>query len=248
MFAKVLIPKIWEVPDEFRRRLGERAGRQRTMFHEGHLLLVLHKAPMPDQDERQAALFWRAPSGHWSSTEQGSGLVGLNQFLSDYEAAIDRWETAEAAASNAKAYFDVLEHVSPVQRAIAHVHTVLGEARRLVEEDRDLINLRDRAYDLERRADLLYAAAKNGLDFAVAKRAEEQAFAAQRAAIASHRLNLLAAFFFPIATLSAVFGVNLQFGFEDRPGPWPFLIVMGIGLILGVFLTSIVAPKRVPKP
>jgi hypothetical protein len=65
----------------------------------------------------------------------------------------------------------------------------LQEARDGVGDDKDLISLRDRAYELEREAELLDGDAKNGLDFCVARRAEEQAESSARIEKASHRLN-----------------------------------------------------------
>ena len=58
-------------------------------------------------------------------------------------------------------------------------------------------------------------------------------------ATAAHRLNLMASFFFPIATLSAIFGMNILHGWEDEPGPIPFLVLIMAGLLGGVFLTLI---------
>ena len=46
MQKKSLIPAIWTVPEVFRERLGRRIGRQRMMFADGHLLLVLHAPPV----------------------------------------------------------------------------------------------------------------------------------------------------------------------------------------------------------
>lgn len=244
MSGKTYLPKVWEVPETFRDRLGDRSGRQRAMYAEGHLLLVLHKAPHPDEDLRQAVFFWRQPDGEWLASEQGAGLSALDSHLSEYEKVIDHWETQESEAATASAYFDVLESLAPVHRAVRNLHAVLQDARKQVESDRNLINLRDRAYDLERRAELLYAGAKNSLDFAVARRSEEQAEAANRMAKSAHRLNLLAAFFFPLATLSAVFGVNLKFGLETSPPPFPFLVVVGMGLGMGCILAAFVNPSR----
>ncbi|MEC8434092.1 MAG: hypothetical protein VXZ54_14155, partial [Planctomycetota bacterium] len=65
MTEKIQLPKMWEVPDVFRERLGDRSGRQRAMFADGHLLLILHKAPQPNEDQRVAAFFWRQPDGNW---------------------------------------------------------------------------------------------------------------------------------------------------------------------------------------
>jgi hypothetical protein len=59
-------------------------------------------------------------------------------------------------------------------------------------------------------------------------------------AVSAHRLNLLAAFFFPIATLSAVFGVNLKHGLEDFPPPLLFIGVIALSLVFGGILTAFV--------
>lgn len=244
MTEKIQLPKMWEVPEVFRERIGDRSGRQRAMLAEGHLLLILHQAPRPNEDRRVAAFFWRQPDGNWMSSEHGAGLAALNLHVDAYESVIDHWETQEDEAVSAASYFEVLDRLAPVHRAVRNLHAVLQDARKQVNGDRNLINLRDRAYDLERRAELLYAGAKNSLDFAVAQRSEEQSSAANRMAQSAHRLNLLAAFFFPLATLSAVFGVNLKFGLEENPPPWGFLGLVGVGLLMGIVLAAFVTPRR----
>ena len=76
-------------------------------------------------------------------------------------------------------------------------------------DDRDLISFRDRAYEIERTAELLQTETKNAFDLLMARRADEQAESSRRMAVSTHRLNLLAAFFFPVAALSGILGVNL---------------------------------------
>jgi len=56
-----------------------------------------------------------------------------------------------------------------------------------------LIDVRDRAYDLSRQADLLHEDVKNSMEVAMIRRATEQSTAAQQMATAAHRLNTLAA-------------------------------------------------------
>ena len=63
--------------------------------------------------------------------------------------------------------------------------------------------------------------------------------------VAAHRLNMLAAFFFPIATLTAIFGVNLRHGYEERHVPQLFLVIIGVGLLMGLLLTLFIG--RRPK-
>ncbi len=64
-----------------------------------------------------------------------------------------------------------------------------------------MIDHRDRAYELSRQAELLYDDAKNSMDVAVVRRAEEQARASHQMTSSAHRLNIMAALFFPFATL-----------------------------------------------
>ena len=103
----------------------------------------------------------------------------------------------------------MLEQLTPIHRAVQNLYQVLQEARNMCPDYRDIIDVRDRAYVIERTADLLFSGTKNSLDFIVAKRAEEQVHASHRMAAAAHRLNILAAFFFPIITLTTIFGVDV---------------------------------------
>jgi hypothetical protein len=235
-----ILPAVWEIPASIRDRLGARAGRQRAMIEEGHVLLVLHRPPKPDEDEREGRFFWRKPDGTWLSSEAGGGIASLSAHLQEYADLIERYDQEEERASTAREYFAMIQAVTPLQRAARNLHQVMQDARKAIPEDRDLIDFRDRAYDIERNSELLASDTHSGLEYALAKRAEEQAAAAHQMAVASHRLNVLAAFFFPIATLSAVFGVNLQHGWEQLPGPGPFLGLLAAGLACGFVLKGYV--------
>ena len=177
------------------------------------------------------------------SNEFGTGINALNSHLDSYQEIITKLDSQEERASSAQDYFEVLERIAPVYRASRNLYNVLQEARKSCPDLRELINARDRAYDTQREAELLYNGAKNALDFAVAKRAEEQAAASHRMAVSAHRLNILVAFFFPIATLSGVFGVNLRTGLEDAAPPFLFLGVIAMGLLFGGLLTVFVTRK-----
>lgn len=233
------LPTSWELPQEIRVRLGEKLGRQRAMFAAGHLLLILHAPPRADENERIGHVYWRKPDGTWQSNETSGGANTVAKHLEEFSKRLEQLDRAVDDATLARDYFAVMSHLSPLVRTVRNLHKTLQEARELIANDPELITLRDRAYELERLSELLYEDAKNGLDFAVAKRAEEQSAASHRMEIASHRLNMLVAFFFPLATLSAVLGVNLAHGFEsDTHAPWPFLIFVAIGTALGLLLTA----------
>lgn len=246
MEQRSILPGTWGVPAEFRKRLGDRAGRQRPMLAEGHLLLVLHKPPKPNETERQGRFFWRKPDGTWTTNDLGSGIGAMTRHLAEYAEQIQGFEKMDESAQTSAEYFQVLDGVAPLHRAATHLHQVLQEARKMVPEDRSLINFRDQAYDLERTADLLYTSAKNGLDYAIARRAEEEASASRKMALSAHRLNMLVAFFFPLATISGVFGVSFPTGVERwlQP-PWGLPILIGIGLVAGFMLaTAIAKPQK----
>lgn len=231
----------------FRERLGETVGRQRAMHAEGHLLLVLHTPPQKDADERHGRFFWREPAGQWRSSDLGAGPGALKAHLDQYATIVEKFDEQDEQALSAEDYFAILEGLAPVHRAARHLHQALQEAREAVPQDRALINFRDQAYAIERQADLVYTSAKNGLEFAVAKRSEDLAHAGHRMSVSAHRLNLLAAFFFPLATLASIFGISgVAHPLENGPAPWTFLGLVGVGLISGIVLTVFIMRK--PRP
>jgi hypothetical protein len=241
MAAKSPLPPSWELPTEIRGRLGEKAGRQRAMFAAGQLLLILHTPPKADENERHGRFYWRKADGTWLSSETSGGANTVGKHLEEIARRLETIDRTLDESTLAHEYFAVLSHLSPLVRSVRNLHKTLQEARELLPEDVDLITWRDRAYELERLAELLYEDAKNGLDFAVARRAEEQSAASQRMETASHRLNLLAGFFFPLATLSAILGVNLRHGLEDHNAPYTFLGFVAFGVVLGLVLTMAIS-------
>ncbi len=243
MMATDLIPPLWKVPQTFRDRMGERIGRQRPMVANGHLLLVLHAPPRPNENVRHGRLFWRDPAGQWSSNGSGLGIEALSKHLTEYQEMISNLDQLEEKATTSSEYMAILEQLSPVHRSATNLHHVLQEARQECPDVRELINLRDRAYEIERTAELLLTEVKNSLDVIVAKRAEEHAASSHQMSIASHRLNVLVAFFFPVATLMAIFGANLRHGLEDTWPPVPMLVVIVVGLLMGGILSLFVTRR-----
>jgi len=232
-----LLPAIWEVPQIFRDRLGRAVGRQRAMIADGHLLLVLHAPPKPEDDDREGRFFWRNPQGEWRASTGGNGLPALERHLEDFLSPIEACDRLEEAAAQSVDYFKVLQELAPLLRTARNLHEVLQDGRTALPEERALINLRDRAYAIVRRVELLTSHAKMSLDFEIARNAEEQARASDQMAVSAHRLNVLAAFFFPLATISGVFGMDLDHGIEERIGqPWTFLLVIGSALLSGFVL------------
>lgn len=246
-----LLPADWDVPARLRARLGNTAGRQRILEGEGHLILVLHAPPGADETGRRGRFFWRSTDGTWRAAPKAERVANLDAHLNEYRAAIEQLEKEEDEAREARDYFELLDHLVPLTRSARNMYQTLQQAREAMPNERQLIVARDHAYELTRRADLLHADAKNALDFAVAWQAEQQAESSHRMAVASHRLNMLVAFFFPIATLSTIFGVELRNGLEQLDTgriPVPFLAILAVGLCCGIFLTGFIArPAGRPK-
>lgn len=247
-----VLPSTWQVPQVFSDRLGKQVGRQRAMQDGGHLLLVLHEPPRPDDNTRQGRIFWRDAAGQWQSNKMGSGVSAIQKHLAEYNELIAQIDSRLDEANTAEEFFQLIRQLGPLQRSAANQHSVLQHAREMFKNDRQIIDLRDQAYEIHRTLELMFQEGRMGLDYAIARRAEEQSEHAEAIAGTAHRLNLLAAFFFPLAALSAIFGMNLHSGLEREdlfPAFW-FLLIFGI--LSGVFLYQYVVQRQVklklPKP
>ncbi|MEW4453259.1 hypothetical protein AB1L30_11325 [Bremerella sp. JC817] len=248
MATPSILPMSWEVPEILRQRLGDGPGRQRVMEANGHLLLVVHRPPKLGDRIRSGRYFWRSPEGKWISSDLGQGPSAMLKHLDEYTVAIERLEKAENDAQSSEDYFRVISELAPLLRATRNLHATLQKARELSGNDRLMINYRDRSYELERSAELLYNESKNELDFLIAQRSEQQAASSHRMSVSAHRLNILVALFFPIATLATVFGSSLRHGFETANAPYPFLTMLVVGFLLGLFLNWFINVPIDPKP
>ncbi len=246
--ANSILPLSWDVPQIFRDRLGDAPGRQRLMQADGHLLLVTHRVPTPKNTQRAGRYFWRDAQKNWHSSDLGPGTEALRKHLAEYADAISRLETTEAQAQTSEEYFHVISQLAPLLRATRNLHLLLQQAREVSGNDRTIINYRDQAYELERTTELLYNEAKNELDFLIAQRSEQQAASSHKMATSAHRLNVLAAFFFPMVTLATIFSTQLRHGLEELYVPIPFVVMLGVGLCLGIGLNWFVNLPIAPKP
>lgn len=238
-----ILPRTWEIPASIRERVGRSAGPQRSIFEEGHLLIILNLPPSADQSEREPAFFWRNPQGTWSvHGTKGPGLAGLHQLTAQYDTTLDELDAREQKAATAHEYHEILESISPLLRASRGLHRALQQAREFVKADRDLINLRDESAALERTAELLLQDAQHGLNFIAAKQSEEQAKAAERMSVTAHRLNILAAIFLPLSTLASIFSMEVHSGVPNTPQSWAMLVFAGTGL--GIALSLAIARRK----
>lgn len=232
------IPHNWDVPKVFRDRFGARAGRQRVMAAEGHLLLILHDAPRLDT-EPVARLYWRKPDGTWRSSASSATTVNaLRAHIEEMGAVIDDLEARTSRAARAKDWFAILHAVAPLHRTVLGQAAALQEARELAKTDRDLISIRDLAQENERAVELISTHARAGLDYTIAQNAEDNTAATEHVVASQHRLNLIAATFLPISAFGALLGTNLKSGLETWNAPYAFWAVAAVALVIGVIVRA----------
>ena len=133
--------------------------------------------------------------------------------------------------------FAILRAAAPLQRASRHLLATLQEARELLVDDPVAIDARDTAGGLVRAVELLHNETRSALDLEIALQNEQQSKSAQEMTLADHRLNLLAAVFFPLVTLTGIFGMNLNSGLVEAIGERnAFWTVLGVGSLVGLML------------
>ncbi len=226
----------WALPVEISARLGSESwGAQRAIFEAGHLLLILHAPPKADGNEREHEIFLRQPTGKWLYKGLEHGERTLAKFMDDYRVLLDALETRFEKAADIEALFAVIDSLIPLARSTANMKLALQTAREALGNDAFIIDMRDRSVDVARGFELLLADARLALDFRVARSGEEQTRAAEAGNRAQQKLNILAAVAFPLMSVSAVFGMNLQSGLERLPYLAFWLVFVG-GLGLGWFV------------
>jgi Mg2+ and Co2+ transporter CorA len=240
------IPHNWDVPQVFRDRFGTRAGRQRVMHADGHVLIVLHDLPNADDpDTLDAKVYWRKPDGTWKS--QGSSattIAAMRAHVETFVAAIDALEHKAAKATRAKDWFEIMHHAAPLHRMVRNQAAALAEARDVAKGDKDLIAVRDTAQENERSIELINHHARAGLDYTIASNAEASAKGTEHVIESQHRLNLIAATFLPITAISALLGMNLDHGLASYKGPYVFWVVAAGAFLLGLFVRASLPAKK----
>lgn len=223
----------WELPQAIIDRLGPNTyGSQRNIFEEEHLLIILHNTPSINSTEREHKVFLVKPNDDIWCNGFENGRFELNQLLNDYKNTFEELEDIIDQAQNAKQYFEVLEKLVPINRAVKNLTKTLKESRKLVENNSFILEMRDWATDLQRNYEVLLADSKLALEFRIAQKTEEQVEKTNHSLNAQNRLNTLAAFTFPIMAVATIFGMNLPHGLEKEPVQL-FWSVLGSGVGLG---------------
>jgi Mg2+ and Co2+ transporter CorA len=231
----------WTLPPAIEARLGEHTyGRQRAVFEEGHLLLILREPARPGSNDRDTVLVWRHSDGRYQANGTDGGDARLRRLLAEYRSRWDELDKLYDQARSADDLFQLLEALAPLKRSSDGLANALQEARTLVEGDRFLIGMRDEAYEIARAFDLLTGDARLKLDHRIAKDSEHQSVRSGEIAAAQHKLNKLAALTLPLTALAALLGMNVTHGLEGR-SPLVFLGVLMAGGLVGFGVRAWVA-------
>lgn len=224
----------WQLSDGIEARLSDTSyGRQRAIFDQGQLLLVLHEPPKADDKARKESVFLREKDGAWWHNGQRKGENMLQRLLEDYRKKLDEHEKQYDKADTADDMFAVMESLNPLLRAVKNLDMAMQSAREAVSDDKFILQLRDESNDILRNYELLSEEMKMALDYRIAKNAESQINQAQKMAKAQHKLNLMAAITFPMMAMASLFGMNLISGLEEIKGGL-FWLVVGVGLGAGL--------------
>ena len=233
----------WVLPKKIENRIGVNSyGRQRTIFEEEHLLIILHDLPKVGEKSRDPYVFLRQPEGHFFCNGNVKGETALTDIIQRY---IDRFLVLDEEyneSDSAESYFKILEEVIIISRSATNLYQTLQKAREHVMADKFILEMRDAAAEMHRNFELLLMDVKNALDYTRAKSSERQAMKAEEAVEAQHRLNILVALFFPLMTVATIFGMNLVHGFEKQATSLFWAVLSG-GLLLGLFLMRWVMKK-----
>jgi len=240
----MIIPPTWSLPEAIRARLGQSTyGRQRAIVEEGHLLLVLHKPPGPDDRGREGVLFWRNLAGEWQNNRGGPGPGAVKRHVQSFSEIEAKLTSDYERCPDLNSLFDLIETLTPLVRAARNLHQALQTARENIKQDGLLIELRDLSYDAMRNLEVLYEDVRNAIQHRTAREAEAQAQLSQQALQASHRLNILAALFFPLTAIASLFGMNLAHGFSEQKVVI-FWAVTATSVALGFAMKSWVLARR----
>ena len=243
----MIVPPTWSLPEAIRARLGQTTyGRQRAIVEEGHLLLVLHQPPGADDSRREGVLFWRNPAGDWQFSRGGPGPGALKRHVQAYAELDGKLTQDYDKATDTAGLFDLVETLTPLARAARNMHLALQTAREAIKGDTFLIEMRDLAYEVDRNLELLLEDVRNAIQYRMAREAEEQAQLSKEAVRASHRLNILAALFFPLTAIASLFGMNIAHGLDER-SPVMFWLIFVAGTGLGFAMKGWVLAKSPGK-
>lgn len=246
------LPPDWQAPSDIQSRLGAQVGRQRAIIDENMadgqkspLLLVLHEIPERGQP-REGTFYWWDRNHQWFVYRQGhpytpqeDGLAALSAHVERYEAMLDQLRDDYEEARRAHHYLAILENVALKSHAADNLYRTLETARTFMRDKKiaytvEIINLRDRAYNLNREFELLYRDTQNALDY--------------REAQASEMLNLLILIFFPLSLIASL----IQTGITDQilniaPAIDPLIMTICLlvaALLLGFGLYLLITPSR----
>lgn len=230
--------QIGRLPERWRGRVGNPVGRQRLLEEGDHLLVLIHEVPgRPEVDW----FFWTDDEGAWQSLPEPGGLLHWKRLLEEYEVVVDELEAGLKKAVSVEDYYRILQAEVAVGQPLKQVRLLAARVRRSRKKNRQLLEIRSIAEELDADLCLVEDGARLGMEALAAESAEKQRRISEQQARLGLRLNYLAAFFLPLMALGTVFGMNVPTGFEDSR--WVFGAIFAVGLLTGGILLRFVGHR-----
>ena len=224
------LPPHFQLETALREQLGVRPGHQRVIDGDGELLLVVHEVPAAGVPEREARFFWKTRDGVWVGELPGGGVADLAGLLDRYAQAVDDNEAALGQARRADEVLPVLRHAAPLVRSLRNLVAALEDVLHIDVNDQGIVAARDRAREVERAAELLFADARSTLELIAARSAEAQAGSTAGLSKSVGRLNLLVGLFLPMVAAACLLEV-IAHPPQGMAGEYWWLV--GSGVVVG---------------
>ena len=219
---------------------------------------MLYQVSKPKSSRGETVYFWRNREHEWHYSERGGGFSALEKVVERYGNRIAELEESLSTADDSRARFQLLDDVTPVLRSVRNLADALHKGLELSDQQTlagpvnkarhdnepgpsQLQSVCDHAIEISRAAEILKSDVQSAIQFAHARQQELQSHYVRQQSQAAHRLNILAATFLPVATISSVFGMNLASGLESSPALfWVVLLAsVGIGAWIGYSVMNV---------
>ncbi len=83
------------------------------MQTDGHLLILAHMVPEPDENSRRGIMFWRTAVGEWKASNGDPGNGAVKMHLDRFAKKLDEYELMESKAQSSHEYLPLLEGLAP---------------------------------------------------------------------------------------------------------------------------------------
>ncbi|MEX1048080.1 MAG: hypothetical protein WED15_01030 [Akkermansiaceae bacterium] len=227
------LPAHFALEPELRAQLSARAGKQRCLEGHDELLLIVHDVPEPAAPKIKPLLFWKRHDGRWTQPG-GPGISELGDLLNRYSEIIGSHHEVVTRAENAADILAILRHAGPLSRSSQELAHALDQTLASEPNDREIREIRDRAREIDRAAELLHTDARITLEFIRTEHGQSLARSAELILKTAQRILLVAAVFLPLIALGIFIGLS---GALPAFMQWVIWSVIAVSLLATAWLS-----------